>query len=133
MLSGACRVRPPTAGGFRIRFRNGANGGSQIIIFGGMIRVSRLIKIDRAILTGHYSACYLLVMDNKIKIGRRLVEMRKAAGLTQDELSEASGISQGHISHIERSGEISSIEHLRGLAAVFNIEPGTLLNQLLEK
>ena len=98
-----------------------------------MIRGSLLIKIDRAILTRHYSACYLSVMDNKIKIGQRLVEMRKAAGLTQDELSEASGISQGHISHIERSGEISSIEHLRGLAAVFNIEPGTLLNQLLEK
>ena len=72
-------------------------------------------------------------MSEKTKIGRKLVEMRKAAGLTQDELSEASGISQGHISHIERSGEISSIEHLRGLAAVFNIEPGTLLNQLLEK
>jgi DNA-binding XRE family transcriptional regulator len=98
-----------------------------------MIQGLLLIKIDRPILTGHYSACYLLVMDNKIKIGRKLVQMRKAAGLTQDELSEASGISQGHISHIERSGEISSIEHLRGLAAVFNIEPGTLLNQLLEK
>jgi len=98
-----------------------------------MIPVPLRIKIDWPILTGHYSACYLSVMDNKIKIGRKLVQMRKAAGLTQDELSEASGISQGHISHIERSGEISSIEHLRGLAAVFNMEPGTLLNQLLEK
>lgn len=64
------------------------------------------------------------------KIGLRLKKLRKAAGLTQDELSEAAGISQGHISYIERTGDLQAVEHLRNLAAAFHIEVAELCLKL---
>ncbi|MFI7145972.1 helix-turn-helix domain-containing protein [Nonomuraea sp. NPDC050022] len=42
--------------------------------------------------------------------------MRKAVGVTQAELAEALGVSQGRVSRIE-SGEVSGIEVVRAYAA----------------
>jgi transcriptional regulator with XRE-family HTH domain len=69
----------------------------------------------------------------KNHIGQKLVQMRKQAGLTQDELSEATGISQGHISYIEKSGDLQSVEHVRNLAAAYNMEPSDLMKVLYDK
>jgi len=64
------------------------------------------------------------------KVGLRLRNLRKEAGLTQDELSELSGISQGHISYLEKTGDLQAVEHLRNLAAAFHIDPGKLIGLL---
>lgn len=71
-------------------------------------------------------------MSKKNHIGQKLVQMRKQAGLTQDELSEATGISQGHISYIEKSGDLQSVEHVRNLAAAYNMEPSALIKILYD-
>jgi len=44
--------------------------------------------------------------------GHQLADMRKAAGITQDELAAALGVSQARISKIEH-GEVSGIEIVR--------------------
>lgn len=67
---------------------------------------------------------------DKNEIGQTLVKLRKQAGLTQDELSEWTGISQGHISHLEKTGELTSIEHVRNLADAFGFAPGDLISML---
>jgi transcriptional regulator with XRE-family HTH domain len=72
-------------------------------------------------------------MSKKNHIGHKLVEMRKEARLTQDELSEVTGISQGHISYIEKSGDLQSVEHVRNLAAAYNMEPSELIKILYDK
>jgi DNA-binding XRE family transcriptional regulator len=48
--------------------------------------------------------------------GYQLSEMRKAVGITQAELAEALGVSQGRVSRIE-SGEVSGIEVVRAYVA----------------
>jgi hypothetical protein len=75
---------------------------------------------------------YDLSMGKKFHIGDKLVEMRRAASLTQDELAEATGISQGHISYIEKSGDLQSVEHVRNLAAAYNLEPSELMRILYD-
>ncbi|MDR8412310.1 helix-turn-helix domain-containing protein [Nonomuraea sp. 3-1Str] len=46
------------------------------------------------------------------ELGHRLSEMRRSMGVTQAEVAEALGVSQGRISRIE-SGEVSGIEVVR--------------------
>jgi len=48
--------------------------------------------------------------------GHQLAEMRKAAGITQDELATALGISQARVSKIEH-GEVSGIDVVRAYVA----------------
>jgi DNA-binding XRE family transcriptional regulator len=48
--------------------------------------------------------------------GHQLAEMRTAAGLTQDELANALGVSQARVSKIEH-GEISGIDVVRAYVA----------------
>ncbi len=48
--------------------------------------------------------------------GYQLSEMRKAMGVTQAELADALGVSQGRVSRIE-SGEVSGIEVVRAYVA----------------
>ena len=64
---------------------------------------------------------------DKTTVGATLVRLRKKAGITQDELAEWTGISQGHISHLEKTGELISIEHVRNLADAFGMSPGELM------
>jgi transcriptional regulator with XRE-family HTH domain len=69
---------------------------------------------------------------DKTKISKKLVKMRKEAGLTQCELSEATGISQSHISFLESTGEINRMDDLRNLAAAYNMEPSELIKILYD-
>jgi transcriptional regulator with XRE-family HTH domain len=69
---------------------------------------------------------------NKKQVAAKLVKLRKDAGMTQDELAECAGISQGHISYLEKTGELSSLEHIRNLAAAYNMEPSALMDLLLK-
>ncbi|ETW95411.1 MAG: hypothetical protein ETSY1_30755 [Candidatus Entotheonella factor] len=51
-----------------------------------------------------------------VRIGKRVLQLRKAQGLTQDQLADSSGVPQGTISRLERgvSGDvqISTVDKL---------------------
>ncbi|WP_258002309.1 helix-turn-helix domain-containing protein [Burkholderia sp. WAC0059] len=49
-------------------------------------------------------------------VGRAIARHRRAAGLTQEQLSEAVGIAQSSLSHIERGLVTPSLERLAGIA-----------------
>ena len=54
--------------------------------------------------------------DNEYKVYKALIEARKSAGLTQKELSAASGIAQSEVSKIERGKKNITLETLEKLA-----------------
>ncbi len=56
-------------------------------------------------------------------LGKRIKEVRKSRGLTQDALSEKIGIDSKHLSRIECGKNRPSIELLYKISAVLNIEP----------
>jgi transcriptional regulator with XRE-family HTH domain len=70
---------------------------------------------------------------SKQAIGERLATLRRKAGLTQDEVSEWTGISQGHISYLEKTGELTSLEQIRNLGIAFGMEPAELIAYLWDK
>lgn len=56
-----------------------------------------------------------------------LIRLRLAAGLTQTELSIRSGVSQSHISALERGTWEPRLSTILALAKAFNIAPAALL------
>ena len=61
------------------------------------------------------------------KIGRRLADLRKAAGLTQARLAEAVDLSNEAISRLERGVTMPSVETLVNIAEALSVEPKELL------
>lgn len=55
--------------------------------------------------------------------------LREAAGLTQAELAERSGVSQTWISRLERGQENPTLATLRRLAAAFGVRVTDLLDE----
>lgn len=53
-------------------------------------------------------------------VGRAIAERRHRAGLTQDKLSEAAGIAQASLSHIERGVVLPSLQRLAQLAELLD-------------
>lgn len=66
------------------------------------------------------------------KISNTLKAARQAAGMTQEALEAASGITQQHISGIECGRQEPSIAVLRKLADALKISPGALLDGVTE-
>ena len=68
-------------------------------------------------------------VDKLIEIGYNIAYFRKHAGLTQEQLAEAAGISRVHLSAIEAPNIVQSfsIETLFNIAAALNIEAYKLL------
>jgi transcriptional regulator with XRE-family HTH domain len=59
-----------------------------------------------------------------------LLKARKAAGLTQVQLSERAGVSQSAISDMEAGTTVRlNLEALDRICAVLNVEPGELLER----
>jgi transcriptional regulator with XRE-family HTH domain len=54
-------------------------------------------------------------------LGSRLLELRKARGLTQVEVAEATGVDRGHLSVVERKGGGLSLESVRALAQFYQV------------
>lgn len=54
-------------------------------------------------------------MTTKNRVGKRIRERRLAFGLTQAQLSELSGITQGHISQLEKGERVPTVATLRKL------------------
>lgn len=59
-------------------------------------------------------------MDQRIRLARRLVEYRKAAGLIQKEAADLTGVSTTSLCHWERGIFSPSAEDLEKLLAVYN-------------
>ena len=60
--------------------------------------------------------------------GNRIRELRKRAGLTQIELAERIGLSQGQLSNLENGDRSLSLEWLRRIARALNCAVADLLD-----
>ncbi len=60
-------------------------------------------------------------------IGEQIRKMRKAKGLTQDQLAEKSGVGVTHISHIETGKSVPSLEMIIKLVNAFECSADELL------
>jgi transcriptional regulator with XRE-family HTH domain len=64
---------------------------------------------------------------NYREMGRRIAKRRKLLNLTQEEISEATGLSNNHISNIENSHSIPSIETLMKVCEQLDVTPDYVL------
>ena len=62
------------------------------------------------------------------KIGQRIRKIRKAHGLSQEELAEKVNISTTHMSHIETGNTKLSLQVLVDIAAALEVRTDDLLN-----
>ena len=62
------------------------------------------------------------------KIGQRIRKVRKAHGLSQEELAEKVNISTTHMSHIETGNTKLSLQVLVDIAAALEVRTDDLLN-----
>lgn len=62
-----------------------------------------------------------------VALGRRVCELREAAGLTQEALAHAAGLHWTYVGQIERGERNLSYKNLLKLARGFGVEPGKLL------
>ena len=67
-------------------------------------------------------------MDISKKFGKRLQEIRKMRGLTQDKLSELVNIDVTNISRIENGTQFPRKENIEELAKILNVEIKELFN-----
>lgn len=56
-------------------------------------------------------------------LGKRIKELRKARGITQEQLAEMLGIGTPNISYIENGKFAPSIENFEKLSKIFDVEP----------
>ncbi len=64
-------------------------------------------------------------------LGKRIKKSRKAAGFTQQTLSEKAGISLSFLGHIERGGRKASIETLVHIALALNVSLDALMTDTM--
>lgn len=64
---------------------------------------------------------------NYKELGERIAKRRKVLNLTQDDVAEATGLSNNHISNIENNHSIPSIETLLKICKALDITPDYFL------
>lgn len=72
-------------------------------------------------------------MYQKQLLGKRIKELRKLKGLTQESLSEKVGIDSKHLSRIECGVNFPSLDLLTKIADTLKIEPYLLFQTLQSK
>ncbi|MDD5691633.1 MAG: helix-turn-helix transcriptional regulator [Candidatus Omnitrophica bacterium] len=66
--------------------------------------------------------------DIRLKLAKRIKELRKKKGLTQEQLSEQSGIDYKHIQLLESNkASAAKLDTIEKLAKAFNMSPSKLL------
>lgn len=66
--------------------------------------------------------------DIKVRLAKRLRELRKKCGMTQEELAEASGVDYKHIQLLEgKKPSAAKVDTLEKIAKAFKISPSELL------
>jgi len=61
-------------------------------------------------------------------LGKNLLAARKKLGLTQEQVSERSGVQAGEVSRIERGQRDPQVSTVEKLAAAVELPPGRLLD-----
>lgn len=61
-------------------------------------------------------------MGEVMEMGERIAEFRNCAKLTQEELAQKAGVSQGMIGQIERGTKTVSLQLAKTLAKVFEVD-----------
>jgi len=65
-------------------------------------------------------------MNLKVKLGKRIKELRKKRGYSQEQLAEKLGIAQNTLSKIETGENFLTADTLENLARVLNVTPNEL-------
>lgn len=68
-----------------------------------------------------------MVDDIKLKLGKRIKEIRIKGGYSQEELASLAKLHRTYISDIERGGRNVSVENIEKIAKALKIEPSELL------
>ena len=66
-------------------------------------------------------------MDVRIQFGRRLAELRKLQGLSQEGLALESGIARSYLGGVERGQRNIALVNICKLAAALKVDPSELL------
>ena len=61
-------------------------------------------------------------MTERERIGKRIAELRHAAGISQEKLAELSGVGSSHIARIEMGRYSVGIDTLAKIAQVFRMQ-----------
>jgi transcriptional regulator with XRE-family HTH domain len=65
-------------------------------------------------------------MDKKSLLGKRIREIRKSQGISQEQLAERAGISAQYVSNIERGKENPTLDLLLRLAEALRVSLGQM-------
>ena len=66
-------------------------------------------------------------MDVLERFGKRLVELRKSKGLSQEQLSLESGLARSYLGGVERGQRNISLVNICVLAKTLEVSPATLM------
>ncbi len=69
------------------------------------------------------------VSETRLLFARTLRKKREAAGLSQEELADISGLHRTYVSSVERGERNISIDNIERLANALNLEPSALLGR----
>jgi transcriptional regulator with XRE-family HTH domain len=61
------------------------------------------------------------------QVGKRIQEIRKVRGMSQDDLGDKLGVTRSFISKLENGKKKISLEHVENIAKILHIEPTDLL------
>lgn len=65
--------------------------------------------------------------DVAVRFGKRLREVREAAGLSQEKLAELATLHRTYVSSVERGKRNISLENIERLAVALNVTMGALM------
>lgn len=71
--------------------------------------------------------------DAQRQFGETVRQLRKEAGLSQEELARKAGINRTYLSDVERGERNISLQNIVRLATALNTTPGELLSGLPEE
>jgi transcriptional regulator with XRE-family HTH domain len=66
-------------------------------------------------------------------VARRVREIRKSKGITQDQLAELAGLNRAHLYRLENSKQSMTLETLAAIANALDVAPWSLLKSGREK
>jgi transcriptional regulator with XRE-family HTH domain len=76
--------------------------------------------------------CFILRMEWEAIVGANIRRLRKAKGLTQEQLAHEAEIAMRYIAGVERGEENPSLRYLVKIAEALEAEPADLLRRDLE-
>ena len=94
-----------------------------MICFNDYLQYIEIISIENLLYKVYYT-----LMDNKKKLGKRIKEIRKRKGLTQEKLAELIGLEQNTISVIESGRNFPALLTLEKMSKILGVELSDFFN-----